>query len=77
MNDYADEDSAANYQYHPQDFHELVTSLHYIDAELDTGDMVFQTHLKRKRDSRPHELRAGNTQAYVNLSLLRLMQVSG
>jgi len=61
--------------YH-QDFDELVTSLHHIDAQLDTGDMVFQTHLKLKRDSRLHELRALNTQACVNLSLLALTSLN-
>lgn len=57
--------------YH-QDFDNLVTTLHHIDAELDTGEIIYQAQLRLKRDSKLHELRAINTEACISLSLLAL-----
>lgn len=54
------------------DFDNLVTTLHHVDMGLDTGDIVFQTRLPIQRGMGLHELRAVNTQACVDLSLLAL-----
>ena len=60
--------------YH-RDFDNLVTTLHHVDAELDTGDIVMQTQLKFEKDSQLHKLRAINTEVCLNLALLALNSV--
>jgi methionyl-tRNA formyltransferase len=57
--------------YH-RDFDNLVTTLHQVEPEFDTGDIIFQTQLKLNRDTRLHELRAINTDACVTMSRLAL-----
>lgn len=57
--------------YH-REFDNLVTTLHHVDADLDTGDIVLQSQLKFERDSQLHELRAINTKVCLNLALLAL-----
>ncbi|MBN1671867.1 MAG: hypothetical protein JXR37_12575 [Kiritimatiellae bacterium] len=57
--------------YH-RDFDNLVTTLHHVDADLDTGDIVAQAQLRFSRESRLHHLRAVNTKACVELVLLAL-----
>lgn len=57
--------------YH-RDFNNLMTTLHEVDAGLDTGDIVFQTQLKLNKSSKLYELRSINTEACVNMSLLAL-----
>lgn len=57
--------------YH-RDFNNLVTTLHYVDSELDTGDIVFQAQLKLNKDNQLHELRSINTKVCVDLTLLAL-----
>jgi methionyl-tRNA formyltransferase len=58
--------------YH-QEFDQLITTLHYIDETLDTGDVVFKATLPISRGLQLHQLRAVNTQVCVKLSLLALM----
>jgi folate-dependent phosphoribosylglycinamide formyltransferase PurN len=57
--------------YH-RDWANLVTTLHHVDADLDTGDVVFQSALTIGRAARLHELRAINTRLCVDLTLLAL-----
>jgi len=54
------------------DWDSLVTTLHHVDATLDTGDIVLQTALRFERSTELHELRATNTRACLALSLLAL-----
>ena len=56
--------------YH-RDFDSVVTTLHHVDAELDTGAIVVQTALPLA-GLRLAELRAVNTRACVDLSLAAL-----
>lgn len=57
--------------YH-EDFDNLVTTLHHVDIDLDTGDIVCQAQIKLGRSVKLHELRAVNTKVCVNLSLVAL-----
>jgi len=57
--------------YH-SDFENLVTTLHHVDAGLDTGNIVFQSQLELEKNTRLHELRAKNTNVCLNLTLLAL-----
>ena len=57
--------------YH-NDFGDLVTTLHHVDADLDTGDIVFQSKLKVEAGTRLHQLRAINTKVCVNLFFVAL-----
>jgi methionyl-tRNA formyltransferase len=52
--------------YH-RDWDNLVTTLHHVDAELDTGDIVSQTRLGLQRNMQLHQLRAINTKACIDL----------
>jgi methionyl-tRNA formyltransferase len=54
------------------DWDNLVSTLHHVDPELDTGDIVAQSQIRLDRTSRLPELRAANTQACLDLSLLAL-----
>jgi methionyl-tRNA formyltransferase len=60
--------------YH-RDFDNLVTTLHCVDADLDTGDIVLQTPLPIPPGARLHELRAINTRICLDLSLQALEQL--
>lgn len=51
------------------DFANLVTTLHHIEADLDTGAVVASCRLPLRRGMGLHELRAVNTAACVDLSL--------
>lgn len=57
--------------YH-DDFENLVTTLHFMDEELDTGPIIFQQQLKPITGSELFQLRATNTKACVQLSLMAL-----
>jgi len=57
--------------YH-RDFANLATTLHYVDSQLDTGDIVFQSQVRLHQESKLYELRALNTQLCVELCLLAL-----
>jgi methionyl-tRNA formyltransferase len=57
--------------YH-QDFKNLVTTLHHVDAELDTGDIVLQSQLPLPDRCELHELRAINTKVCLDLSVMTL-----
>jgi methionyl-tRNA formyltransferase len=57
--------------YH-SDFDNLVTTLHHVDAQLDTGEIVFQSQLHLTKDSKLHELRSINTEVCIDISLLAL-----
>jgi len=57
--------------YH-NDFANLVTTLHHVDQELDTGDLVAQGQLRFPRGTGLHQLRAINTGVCVDLSVLAL-----
>jgi methionyl-tRNA formyltransferase len=58
------------------DWDNLVTTLHHVDAGLDTGDVVAQTQLRLGRASRLAELRAASTRACLELSLLALERLA-
>ena len=49
------------------DFAGLVTCLHHVDRELDTGDIVDSRPVPIVRDMELHELRAANTRVCVEL----------
>jgi len=57
--------------YH-NDFNDLVTTLHYVDANLDTGDIVLQSELEFESSTKLYQIRAINTKVCVNLLLIAL-----
>ncbi len=57
--------------YH-NDFASLVTTLHHVDRELDTGDIISRKQLVLTKDSKIYQLRSINTQACVDLSIIAL-----
>src|SRR5262249_30235149 len=57
--------------YH-EDFANLVTTLHHLDADLDTGDIVVQSALPLAKGMHLHELRAVNTRTCVDLTATAL-----
>lgn len=57
--------------YH-RDFANIVTTLHHVDAGLDTGDVVGLAPLPLRRDMRLHELREANARVCVDLTLRAL-----
>jgi len=57
--------------YH-RDFSNLITTLHLLDADLDTGPIVFQQSLPLQRNMPIHQLRAVNTKVCVQLCALAL-----
>jgi|SRR5215831_19339274 len=64
--------------YH-RDFENLVSTLHKVEPEFDTGEIVSQAQLKLEKHTRLHELRAINTRACVQMSVQALssLQVMG
>lgn len=60
--------------YH-RDFANLITTLHYVDAGLDTGAIALQSEIKLHRDTELFQLRALNTQVCLDLTLLALGQL--
>lgn len=64
--------------YH-QDFDNLVTTLHYVDTHLDTGDIILQSQLRLVKGCQLYELRSINTKVCVDLSALALssLQATG
>lgn len=61
--------------YH-NDFDNLVTTLHFVDAQLDTGDIVAQSNLPISKGDGLHQLRSINTQVCVELSIIALQALS-
>ncbi|MBM3457574.1 MAG: formyl transferase [Armatimonadetes bacterium] len=61
--------------YH-RDFANLVTTLHHVAVELDTGDLVLQEELRLRPGMPLSQLRAVNTGACVRLSLLALLSLA-
>lgn len=57
--------------YH-RDFDNLITTLHYMDEHLDTGDIIFQTQLPLYRNAKMYQLRSINTKICVNLTNLAI-----
>jgi len=57
--------------YH-QDFNNLVTTLHYVNDSLDTGEIIFQSHLPLSKESKIYQLRSINTRVCIELSTLAL-----
>ncbi len=57
--------------YH-RDFTNLVTTLHRVDEQLDTGDIVFRSPLTIPSGTELYELRSINTRVCVDLSLQAL-----
>ena len=57
--------------YH-NDFNDLVTTLHHVDANLDTGDIVLQSKLEFEPSNQLYQVRAINTKVCVNLLLVAL-----
>jgi len=53
--------------YH-RDFSGLVTTVHRLDAGLDTGDIVLQAPVPLERDMKLHALRAANSELCVTLT---------
>jgi hypothetical protein len=62
--------------YH-RDFANLVTTLHFVVPELDTGEIVFSTKLPILRGAQLYQLRSINTRACVDLSLLAVAGLAG
>ena len=58
------------------DWDNLVTTLHHVDPGLDTGDIVVQQQLRLTRASRLTELRAANTAACLELTLVALERLA-
>lgn len=58
------------------DFDNLVTTLHFLDEGLDTGDIVFQDGIPLDKGMPLYRLRARNTEICVKLSLLALQCLS-
>jgi methionyl-tRNA formyltransferase len=54
------------------DYGNLVTTLHYLNKEIDAGDMVMQAQLELRRGMEMHELRAVNARTCVQLVTLAL-----
>lgn len=54
--------------YHGE-FDQLVTTLHHLDATLDTGDVILRTNVPITPGMALHQLRAANTQACIDLTL--------
>ncbi len=61
--------------YH-RDFAHLTTTLHVVDETFDTGNIVGQKTLALKRGMELFQLRALNTQACVDLSLMALEEAA-
>ena len=57
--------------YH-DDFRDLVTTIHHVDADLDTGDIVLQSELRFEPNTQLHQMRTINTKVCINLSLVSL-----
>lgn len=55
-----------------RDFNNLVTTLHYVDNDLDTGAIVYQSQLRLKKDVPLYKLRSINTEVCVNLTIQAL-----
>lgn len=64
--------------YH-KDFVNLITTLHHMDSELDTGDIVLQSSLPLHKDCCLYMLRSLNTQVCVDLAKMALtsLQMTG
>jgi len=62
--------------YH-RDFANLVTTLHFVRPELDTGEIVFSTTLPLASGTALYQLRSINTRACVDMSLLAVAALSG
>jgi folate-dependent phosphoribosylglycinamide formyltransferase PurN len=61
--------------YH-NDFDNLVTTLHHMDHELDTGDLIAQGQLRFRPGAELHELRSVNTETCVDLCIGALTSLS-
>lgn len=55
--------------YH-RDFHNLVTTLHYMNSTLDDGDIIFQSQLQVTKKTKLFQLRSINTKICIELSNL-------
>ena len=54
--------------YH-KDFNSLVTTLHYIDVGIDTGDIIETLKIKKQQKKDFNELRISNVENCINLFL--------
>jgi methionyl-tRNA formyltransferase len=54
--------------YH-QDFESLITTIHHLDVELDTGGIILQSSLPIEKDMKLFMLRSINTEVCIKLSL--------
>jgi methionyl-tRNA formyltransferase len=61
--------------YH-NDFQNLITTLHFVEPELDTGKIVFEEQLPITQDTSLEKLRIVNTKACVNMSALAINGLS-
>lgn len=57
--------------YHGE-LHELVATLHHVDDELDTGDIVYRSPIPLEQVAGLHQLRAANAEVLASLSLRAL-----
>jgi methionyl-tRNA formyltransferase len=62
--------------YH-RDFKGLITTLHRLDAGLDTGDIVLQAPVRLQRDMKLQALRAANTELCVTLTAALIGMTDG
>lgn len=61
--------------YH-QDFGNLITTLHYVNSEFDTGDIVFQMKLALTRETKLFQIRSMNTSACIDMAQLALSSLT-
>ena len=53
-------------------FDALITTLHFVNQELDDGDIIMQMQIQLKRNMQLYQLRSANTEACVQLTLSAL-----
>ena len=62
--------------YH-NDFHNLITTLHYVEPKLDTGEIVFEEQLRITPDISLKKFRILNAEACINMSALAIDSLRG
>jgi len=57
--------------YH-SDYQSLITTLHYVDSNLDTGPIVMQCQISMNKALRLHKLRSINTELCIKMALIAI-----
>ena len=58
------------------DYADLITTLHFVEEELDTGNIIYKTKLQIPKGCKLFQLRSINTRACVDLSVKALSSVA-